>query len=292
MDKKRIIWLVLLVLWLGCVIYTFFDNKEVEETNYPSHSDYFFVEDYSKVLNEQTEKYIYNVACALETETKAQVAVVTVPNTQASDLEEFSITLANNWGIGDEKLDNGVLLLFDTTEDDPHVRLEIGKGLEGAIPDGKAGRILDDYAVEAKDNGEFNKAAGNTFVAVVKEIYSEYGKEAPEDLIFSEDWGDGSETTAGTFADMEFPEVITKKNDKPFVIQLKDAFIDGTYLAGGIFVVIAVIYILLGSVIGIFTGKGPFSGGRGGFFSSGGGGYSGGGHSGGGGSFGGGGASR
>ncbi len=290
MKKGYIIGIIIILVWIGSVIFSFNDNKEIEETNFPGHSDYFFVEDYSKVLNESTERFIYNAACRLEEDTKAQVVVVTVPGTQASSLEEYSITLANNWGIGDSDLDNGVLLLFTTVEDDPHVRLEIGAGLEGVIPDGKAGRILDDYAVEDKDSGYFNRAAGNTFVAVVKEIYSEYGKEAPENLQYSDDWGDGALETAGTFADMEFPEVVIRENDKSFGVQLKDALVDGTFLAAGILVVIGLIAGFIFTIISIFTGgRGGGSIGR--IFSSGGGSHSSG-HSGGGGSFSGGGASR
>jgi uncharacterized protein len=293
MKKPGIIFLIAVVFWIGTVIITFHDNKEIEETNLPDHSEYFFVEDYSHVLNENTEKYIYDVACRLEEDTNAQVVVVTVPNTQESELEDFSIDLANKWGIGDANLDNGILLLFETDETYPHVRLEVGAGLEGAIPDGKAGRILDDYAVGPKEAGLWNKGAGNTFIAVVKEIYAEYGKEPSYSLEFSENWGDGEAETVGTFADMEFPEAIVRINEKPFGTQVKDAIVDGTLLFFGILFIIGMIAAFILAIVSVFTGGGgggsfigrSYGGGR-----SSGGGFSG--HSGGGGSFRGGGASR
>ena len=55
--------------------------------------------------------------------------------------------------------DNGVLLLFVTNPDEPHISMEVRKGLDGALPDGKAGRILDDFAVGPRDAGQWNKAA-------------------------------------------------------------------------------------------------------------------------------------
>ncbi|MCR4617379.1 MAG: TPM domain-containing protein [Lachnospiraceae bacterium] len=286
---KKILAVLAVIGWIGTIIFAFHDNKIVVETNYPEHSQYFFVEDYSGVLNEQTEKYIYNEAERLEDYTGAQVVVVTVPGTQSDSLEDFSYNLANNWGIGDAEKDNGVLILFDTTENDAHVRMEVGKGLEGAIPDGKAGRLLDDYAVEAKDDGLFNKAAANTFTAVLNEVYDEYGIDAPDTLVAADSWGDGEYETVGTFADMDFPTATEKENDAPFASQLWAAIKDGSYMFIGI---AAILFFVIRFFIGLFGGRKGGRGGSSSFFF--GGGYSGGGggHSGGGGSFGGGGASR
>ncbi len=283
--KKILIWVIISILVLG-TWYIYDDNKVVKETNYPEHTAYFYVEDYSGVLNEATERFIYDEAVKLNQATKAQVVVVTIPNTQQDSLEGFSVNLANKWGIGDKDLDNGVLLLFETDPDDAHVRMEVGKGLEGAIPDGKAGRILDDYAVEPKNDGRWNAAAGDTFVAVVKEVYAEYGTECPETVDFGE-WEDESAPTEGTFADAAFPEAIEKPNEEPFLVQLGMAFFELLLIIGFFLIVIAII-----AFVSIFGGSG---GGGSGGYSSGGrsyGGGGGGGHSGGGGSFGGGGASR
>ncbi len=268
-------------------IFTFVNNLEEKEVIYPEPSDYFFVEDYSGVLNEATERTIYDEAVKLYRATSAQVVVVTVPETQGESLEDFSNHLANQWGIGDEKLDNGVLILFETDETYPHVRMEVGKGLEGAIPDGKAGRILDDYAVEDKNNHIWNRAAGNTFMATLDVLYQEYGMEIPESVGISDDWQDGQAETAGTFADMPFPEPVYVKNTRPFMSQLGEAFLEAViilFMFG--WILIPVILFIInpsggGGGGGSYHGGGSFGG------SSGGGGFHGGG-----GSFGGGGASR
>lgn len=280
---KRIILLITLIITVIGTIIIYFDNRTVVETVYPDPTGYFYVEDYSHVLNEKTERFILDEAVRLNEATKAQVVVVMAPNTQSNALYDFSVNLANRWGIGDEKLDNGVLLFFVTDPEDPHVRMDVGKGLEGAIPDGKAGRILDDYAVGPRDEGLWNKAAGDSFVAVLKEVYGEYGIPVPETVDFQE-WEDPDSPTGGTFADADFPEPIEKENDAPFFDQILEAFLI-TLVFLAIFAVIIVISIIITSLGGSGGGGSSFGGGGSSF--GGGGGYHGGG-----GSFGGGGASR
>lgn len=282
-GKTNTALIVILIFAFITVIATAFiyiDNSSIEETVYPDPTKYFYVEDYSRVLNERTERFIMDEAVELERKTKAQVVVVMAPGTGEDTLYDFSVKLANNWGIGDRALDNGVLLFFVTDPEDPHVRMEVGKGLEGALPDGKAGRILDDYAVGPRDDGLWNKAAGDTFIATVKEIYGEYGLDAPDSLAAIE-WEDENEITDGTFADAVFPEVSVKENDAPFLEQLLEAFFTYLVLLG--FIAVIALICLFGML---------FGGGGGGGRGSSGGGHSSGGFSGGGGSFGGGGASR
>ncbi len=267
------------IAWVVLVLGLTFSDDGDTRTVYPSHTENFYIEDYSGVLNEETERYILDTAVSLKNQTKAQVVVVTVPNTHRDSIEQYSIAIANRWGIGGEKEDNGILLLFDTNSEEPHVRLEIGKGLEGAINDAKAGRILDEYAVEAKDQGKWNKAAGNTFTALVKEVYGEYGIECPDTVALKDDWNDQDGFNEKTFADADFPAEEVVESQYTFWQNLYFSMIAGLFLLP--FVVIFVILALLGS------GRRNSSGYSG---SSSGGGS--GGHSGGGGSFGGGGATR
>ena len=247
---------------------------------YPAPTGNFYVEDYSGVFTESTEAYLIEQAVALNQATKAQIVVVAVPSTQEDSLEEYSLQLANDWGIGDEELDNGVLVLFTTEE--PHVRLEIGTGLQGCLTDAKCGRILDTYAVDAKDNGRWNEAAINTFVAVAEEVYTEYQMQAPDSLKTVDDVDE--KVTGVTMADVDFPEVIVEKNTQPFFMQICIAFIAFWMIAFIPYIMVWLSLFILSKV----AGGGSSSGGWGGFSSGGGGG----GHSGGGGSFSGGGASR
>ena len=283
-GKKPSVILVVVAVALVLVTILFYEtNKTFIEPNYPEHTEYFYVEDYSGVLNEKTESYIMDEAVRLEKATKAQIVVVMVPGTQEQTLYDFSVELANRWGIGDEELDNGVLLLFVTDPDDPHVRMEVGKGLEGALPDGKAGRILDDYAVGPRDKGLWNKAAADTFVATAMEVYGEYGITPPDTLTYGE-WEDPDAPVAGTFADAVFPEPVIRENEGSFAEQILMAFFMAVLTLVFLGVILAV--VLLFSFFGGGSGGGGSS--RGGHYYGG----SSGGFHGGGGSFGGGGASR
>lgn len=275
--KKILIgFLIISIIGTAFVYICFGDSYK---TVYPEHSSLFYIEDYSGVYTAQTEQYIMDEAVKLQSATKAQVVVVSVPDTHEDSLEHYSVELANRWGIGDKEKDNGVLILFTTNE--PHVRLEVGKGLEGCLPDGKAGRILDEYAVDAKDNGRWNEAAVNTFAAVVSVIYEEYGLQIPESVHYS---GDISEKPQeSTMADMDFPAEKKVENEDPWYVTLAASFV--VFWLFALIPLIVVIALLFGgrgsggSSGRYYGGSGGFSGGSGGF-------------SGGGGSFGGGGASR
>ncbi len=292
---------IFLVVFVLLSVFNYFNNKTITLTSYPEPTGYFFVEDYSGVLNENTEQYIYDEAAALYHKTKAQVVVVTVPDTQNDDLETFSNHLANKWGIGDAELDNGVLFLIETHETYPHVRLEIGRGLEGAITDGEAGRILDDFAVDAKENKRWNECAWNTFTAVLEKVYEEYGLKAPDSVGYKADWNDSEDVvTQGTFADAQYPDPENIENEEPISKQIYEACAGALITAVCLFGFIVFFFFLVIAMLSDGGNRNGWSdhrssGSSGGWdsWSSGSGSSSGGGgYSGGGGSFGGGGASR
>lgn len=166
-----------LVCWIAIVPAAYFCSHH-SGAIFPDHSRYFFVSDYSHVLTQETEEYIVSKASELEQRTKAQVVVVTVPRTGNQTLENYSLELANRWGIGDGELNNGILLLLVTKTG--KARLEVGMGLEGMITDASAGRILDEYAVKAKSKSEWNRAAVNTFNGILWYLWHGYlGEQKP-----------------------------------------------------------------------------------------------------------------
>lgn len=280
----------------------YFKNTEITETLVPNHSPIFYLNDCSGVYSSETESFIYNQGLRLEKEGKgAQIAVAAVPDTGTMSLEEYSYSLAQQWGIGSEAENNGVLILFTTEE--PHVRIEVGYGLEGCLNDGKCGRILDEFAVDDIHRGNWNSAAVNTYAAVAKEVYKEYGLETPSEL---EGVSVNENAQKGKQSDCAFPELQVTENQDPILVQIIYAF----FVFWIIFITPYLIFIFVvmmfknssgrGGGNGGFGGGGHYyGGGFGGGFGGGGfggggfgGGGFGGGISGGGGSFGGGGASR
>jgi uncharacterized protein len=77
---------------------------------------------------------------AFEAQQGSQIAVLIVPTTQPEDIAQFGIRVADQWKIGRVKVDDGVILIV--AKDDRKLRLEVGYGLEGAIPDAIAKRVI------------------------------------------------------------------------------------------------------------------------------------------------------
>jgi len=99
-----------------------------------------YVNDFASVLADADEAYLENFLHTLERDTSAEVAVVTVPALDGMTIEEYANRLFADWGIGKTQQDNGVLLVVAVGE--RSVRIEVGYGLEGILPDGLAGEII------------------------------------------------------------------------------------------------------------------------------------------------------
>jgi uncharacterized protein len=89
----------------------------------------------------------------LETRKGAQVAVLIVPTTEPETIEQFSIRVAEAWKIGRKKIDDGALLVV--AKNDHKLRIEVGYGLEGALTDVTARRIIDEIIVPHFKTGDF-----------------------------------------------------------------------------------------------------------------------------------------
>ena len=83
----------------------------------------------------------------------SQISVLLVPTTQPETIEQYSIRVAEQWKLGRQGVDDGVLLLV--AKDDRAVRIEVGYGLEGALPDVIANRITDQVIVPRFRQGDF-----------------------------------------------------------------------------------------------------------------------------------------
>jgi uncharacterized protein len=97
----------------------------------------------------------------------AQIQVATVPDLQGLEIEQASIKITDQWKLGDAKTDRGVLLLFALAE--RKVRIEVGQGLEGDLPDIIASRIIREAIVPFMKQGDPDSAvlAGVNAIAEV-----------------------------------------------------------------------------------------------------------------------------
>lgn len=153
-------------------------TSDGENVEYTGSNGNFYAIDESGVLSADTVSYIEEQGKELCDETKAQIVVDILPNTGDSDLFDYSMELFKENGYGDEQQDNGLLLLITT--DEIHARITTGYGLEGCLPDGKCGRILDTYTMDALNSGDYDGAVRNTWNALATVVYQEYGLTPPD----------------------------------------------------------------------------------------------------------------
>src|SRR6516162_1794519 len=89
----------------------------------------------------------------LETRKGSQLAVLIVPTTAPETIEQYSIRVAEAWKVGRKKIDDGAILVV--AKNDRKLRIEVGYGLEGALTDVTARRIIDENIVPKFRNGDF-----------------------------------------------------------------------------------------------------------------------------------------
>ena len=175
MIKKRLIPIVLALLLLSTIVLVFFTTPSLAAKNdiisIKDKQD-VFVYDEAKLIDDTVEKNLNNLLISLEEKTETEFAVISIPSLNNMTIEEYSVKLFNKLGIGKKGKDNGVLLLFSKT--DNKVRLEIGRGLEGCLNDGKCGRILDNYFVPYREKDNYTDGAYLTANAVISVISKEY----------------------------------------------------------------------------------------------------------------------
>jgi len=83
----------------------------------------------------------------------SQIAVLMLPSTEPETIEEYSIRVAEAWKVGRARVDDGVILVV--AKNDRKLRVEVGRGLEGAIPDAVAKRVVSDVITPHFRSGDF-----------------------------------------------------------------------------------------------------------------------------------------
>lgn len=128
-----------------------------------------FVSDFANVLSPDQRARLENLCREAKQKAKVEIAVVTldeIPEGQA--ISAFTVELGQEWGVG-TKGDRGAMLLYKTGKQDGkrQVYLATGYGLEGEIPDAKAGRILDNVTIPLMREGKYYEAFAATVSTVV-----------------------------------------------------------------------------------------------------------------------------
>jgi uncharacterized protein len=134
------------------------------------------VNDYADLLSPATEASLESVLKSLESTDSTQIVVLTIDSLKGDSLEQFSLRVVEDWKIGQQGLDNGVLLLV--ARDDRKIRIEVGYGVEGTLTDMAAGRIIRNVIAPAFKQGDFNQGIIDGIGAIVATVRGEFGAEA------------------------------------------------------------------------------------------------------------------
>jgi uncharacterized protein len=108
---------------------------------------------------------------ALEARKGSQIVVLVVPSTQPETIEEYAVATFEQNAIGRKGVDDGVLLLV--AKDDRRVRIETGYGLEGAVPDAVANRVIAEYLAPKFRAGDLHGGIDDAVTALAKVIEGE-----------------------------------------------------------------------------------------------------------------------
>jgi len=109
--------------------------------------------DLTSTLDAQQRTTLEARLAALEQAKGAQVAVLLAPTFQPESIEQFGIRLADAWKLGRKGVDDGAILLI--AKDDRQLRIEVGYGLEGALNDATAKRIISEVITPHFREGDY-----------------------------------------------------------------------------------------------------------------------------------------
>lgn len=127
------------------------------------------VNDQATLLSPEAAARLEQKLAGFERETSNQVAVLTVSSLQGDDIDQFAIRVAEQWKLGQEGKDNGVLLVIAKAE--RKVRIEVGMGLQGVLPDITASRIIREVMRPHLKTGNFDQginAGADAIIAATK----------------------------------------------------------------------------------------------------------------------------
>ncbi len=154
-----------------CLLLVSFGQSADAAPNLPQPTTH--VADYANIIRPDVSTKIDGWLTELEQKTTAQVIVLTVKSLDGLPIDMFTIELMKHWKLGQKGKDNGVLICVSTG--DRKYRIEVGYGLEGAMPDSWCGTVGRDYFIPNFRRGDYSTGIYEATVAVANKVAQEYG---------------------------------------------------------------------------------------------------------------------
>lgn len=130
------------------------------------------VNDYTQTLSASQVQQLERKLVAFDDSTSTQIAVVVMQSTGQYDIADYGVRLAQRWGIGGKEHDNGILLLVALG--DRAVTIQTGYGVEGAVPDAIAYRIIENEIKPAFRQGDYFTGIDRATDALISYTKGEY----------------------------------------------------------------------------------------------------------------------
>jgi len=130
------------------------------------------VNDFTHTLTPEQVQALEQKLVAYDDSTSNQVALVLMNTTGDYSVEEVALGIIRSWGVGGKEHNNGIVLLV--AKDDHKIRIEVGYGLEGAIPDVTAKSIIDKDLTPNFRNGDFYRGLDDATDDIIKAAAGEY----------------------------------------------------------------------------------------------------------------------
>lgn len=131
-----------------------------------------YVNDYANILSVNVKQFLEEELRNFTASSSNEIAVVTIPDLGGDTIENYAVKLFESWKIGDVKNDNGILLLI--SRDDRKLRIEVGYGLEGVLPDIIAKDIIDNKIVPLFKQGDYDNGVIEGVKAIEEVTKGEY----------------------------------------------------------------------------------------------------------------------
>ena len=130
------------------------------------------VNDYTNTLTASQKQMLEQKLLAFEDSTSTQIAVVMMTSTGGYDISDYAVRLAKKWGVGNQKYNNGILLL--AALGDRAVTIQTGYGIEGAVPDAIAYRIIENDIKPAFRQGDYYSGVDKATNSLISYAKGEY----------------------------------------------------------------------------------------------------------------------
>lgn len=130
------------------------------------------VNDLAGVLQSDQVATLENKLLEYNDTTSTQIAIVTIPSTNGRDIAEVGLAILRDWGIGTKDKNNGILIL--AAIDDRKIRIEVGTGMEGVVPDAIANRIIDENIKPNFKAGDYYQGFDEAVDRIIEASKGEY----------------------------------------------------------------------------------------------------------------------